>query len=343
MKIIASKYQLKLKHQFSISYNSRKTTPVVIIKIEDKGIAGFGEACLPPYLLENQETVLKFLSRVNLRDIDSSTELENFLEEIDSLSENDNAAKTAIDIALHDYLCKKLNISLSQLYNINVKELPYTSFTIGIDKRDIIQKKILEADEFKYLKIKLGTKDDKLIIKTIREITDKPLYVDVNQGWKDEYFALEMINWLKEQNVLLIEQPMPVDDIESAAFLKENSPLPIIADESVKRIYDIEKVKDFYSGINIKLMKSTGINEAYEMIHRAHEYGLKVMLSCMTETSCGITAAAHLSPLVDYVDLDGNLLIQNDPFEGCKIDRGKLVLNKLPGLGIRLIKNLFVD
>lgn len=188
-----------------------------------------------------------------------------------------------------------------------------TSFTIGIDEPKILKQKISEAGEFKIFKVKLGTTDDKQIVQFIRDETDKPLYVDINQGWTDKYFALEMSEWLHRQNVLLIEQPFYKNDLEKSAWLTERSPTPIIADESVQRLSDIEKIKNSFNGINIKLMKCTGMNEAYKMILKARENNLKVMMGCMTETSCGISAAAQLSSLVDFTDLDGNLLITNDP------------------------------
>ncbi|MCH6574490.1 MAG: dipeptide epimerase, partial [Bacteroidetes bacterium] len=210
----------------------------------------------------------------------------------------------------------------------------YTSYTIGIDSKEIIKTKIDEAKDFKYLKIKLGTENDKEIIETIRSVTNKPLYVDVNQGWNNKQEALEMIEWLFEKNVILIEQPLPKENIDDIAWLNEKSPLPIIADESVKRLNDIDKVKGIYSGINIKLMKSTGLREALLMINKARDFGLKVMLGCMTETSCAVSAAAHLSSLADWIDLDGPLLISNDLFDGISYIKGEIKINKLPGIGL---------
>lgn len=341
MKIKSTTYTLELKHTFSISYYSRNTTPSFLIQIDDGSITGFGEASLPQYLSENIETVTKFLSNVELRDINNNEELFTYLAELDNASEGNTAAKAAIDIALHDYLGKKLEIPCYKIYDIDVLKLPLTSITIGIDTEDTIRKKILEADQFKILKIKLGTEKDKEVIRIVREVTDKPLYVDINQGWKDKHYAFDMICWLHSQNVLLVEQPMPVNNYDDSGWLKEKSPIPIIADEAVKRYNDVDFIKDFYDGINIKLMKCSGIYEAYRMIQKARSCKLKVMLGCMTETSCAISAAIHLSSLADYADLDGNQLIVNDPFDFQSVINGRLCLNNLPGLGIRLKKDLF--
>jgi L-alanine-DL-glutamate epimerase-like enolase superfamily enzyme len=212
-----------------------------------------------------------------------------------------------------------------------------TSCTIGIDSTEMILNKLKEADNFSYIKVKLGTGDDRKLINTIRTETDKPIFADINQGWKNREEALELTQSFYENNVLLIEQPFRKSNYKDTAWLTARSPIPIIADEAVQRLSDLDKIKDAYSGINIKLMKSTGISEAYKMIIRARQLNLKVMLGCMTETSCAISAAAHLSSLADWVDLDGNILINNDLFNGVKATRGKIIPNDLPGLGINKI------
>jgi len=341
MLIQTKSYKLDLKHTFNISYSSRKTTDDVLIKISDNKIDGYGEASLPPYYQETPNSVINFLSKIQLKEIDNIQQLKKVLEEIDLIEDNNTAAKASVDIALHDYLGKKLGKPVYELYQINKSTLPYTSFTIGIDQPDVLRKKISDAEEFHILKIKLGTNNDKGLIEIIRQETDKSLYVDVNQGWSDKYYALDMIYYLVSQNVLLVEQPMKVEMIEESSWLKERSPLPIIADEAVKRLVDIEKISNSYHGLNIKLMKCTGIHEAYKMIIKAKEMKLKVMLGCMTETSCAISAAMLLSPLADYADLDGNLLIANDPFHFTGIVDGKIVLSNKPGLGIQPKYELF--
>ncbi len=336
MKISYTKYSLELKHQFTISFSTRKFTPIVIIRLEQDGIFGYGEASLPPYLPEDQESVVRFLSKAALHDLKNYDDLIDNLENINKISPTDQAAKASIDIALHDLLGKIQNRSCSKIYNLLSAQLPLTSFTIGIDNEDVIKQKVSEADEFKILKIKLGTDKDKQIINLIRQLTDKPLYVDANQGWDKKEKALEMIEWLSKHNVVLVEQPMPKTNFSDTKWLTANSPLPIIADESFQRLDDLEQVKETFSGINVKLMKCTGIREAYKIIMKAKECGLKIMLGCMTETSCGISAAIQLAPLADFADLDGNQLIKNDPFVTKTVQEGRLIASSRPGLGVDL-------
>lgn len=340
MKISYKKYSLELKHQFTIAYSSRKTTQIVLVKIEHNGFIGYGEASLPPYLQETQNSVIDFLREVGKKKIDDISNLLKIINEIDDIAPNNTAAKAAIDIALHD-LTGKINHQPCHKYlEIPKGILPYTSFTIGIDEPEIMKQKIREAEQFKILKVKLGTGQDEEIIKLIREETDKPLYVDVNQGWKDVQYAIHMSQWLHQQNVLLIEQPFNKNDLENSARLTGISPIPIIADESMQRLSDIERIKNSFTGLNIKLMKCTGMYEAGRIIRLARQHGLKIMLGCMTETSCAISAAVQFASLVDYADLDGNLLITNDPFEGRTTEGGILQISEKDGLGIELKKEI---
>jgi L-Ala-D/L-Glu epimerase len=337
MNLFYKKYTLELKHQFAISYSSRKTTPIVLMKIEHNGFTGYGEASLPPYLQETQDSVIGFFKKVQLDKIDEIQNIPSILDEIDKIAPGNCAAKAAIDIALHDLVCKINHQPCSRYFhNDENRLLPATSFTIGIDTTDVMKQKIREAEQFKILKVKLGTDRDEEIIKLIRNETDKPLYVDINQGWKDVKFAIEMSKWLHQQNVLLIEQPFYKNDLESSARLTDKSPIPIIADESMQRISDIKKIKNSFSGINIKLMKCTGMNEAGRIINLARKDELKIMLGCMTESSCAISAAVQFASQVDFADLDGNHLITNDPFEGKSIVNGILQLSQKDGLGVEL-------
>lgn len=334
MKLTFKPYTLELKHVFTIATNSRTTTPVVLTEIEYDGMVGYGEASLPPYLGESQQTVSDFLSKVDLSKYENVFDLENILSDIDKIAPGNTAAKASVDIALHDLIGKLMNQPWYNIWGIDNTKTPYTSFTIGIDTPDVVRLKVKEADEYKILKVKLGRETDKEMIETIRSVTDKPITVDVNQGWKDKNLALDMINWLKEKNILFVEQPMPKAQIEDMAWLTERSPLPTIGDESVQRIEDVRKAYGVFSGINIKLMKCTGMREAHKMILMARAMGMKVMLGCMTETSCAISAASHLSPMVDWADLDGALLIKNDVFEGTKVIDGKVTLMNRPGIGV---------
>ncbi len=334
MKFTFKPYTLELKHVFTLATSSRTTTPVVLTQIEYEGITGYGEASMPPYLGESHETATKFLSKVNLEQFNDPFEMESILEYIDGIDKLNPAAKAAVDIALHDLVGKLLGKPWYRIWGFDKNKTPHTSFTIGIDKPEVVRQKVKEAEEYKILKVKLGRETDKEMIETIREVTDKPITVDVNQGWKDKFFALDMINWLNTKNVKYVEQPMPKEMIDEMAWLTEKSPLPTIGDESVQRIPDVVKAHGVYSGINIKLMKCTGMREAYKMLNLAKSLGMKVMLGCMTETSCAISAASQLAPEVQWADLDGNLLISNDIYTGTKVVDGKITLTDKPGIGL---------
>lgn len=328
-------YELQLRHTFTVASYSRTTTPDVQLEIEYDGFTGYGEASMPPYLGQSTESVCSFLQKVNLEQFPDPFQLEDILAYVDSLSEGDSAAKAAIDIALHDLVGKLLGQPMYRLFGLDPAKAPSTTFTIGIDTPDIVRRKTEEsAGLFNILKVKVGLHNDKEMIETIRQVTDLPLAVDANQGWKDREKALEEIFWLKENGVVMVEQPMPKDRPDDNAWITERSPLPIYADEAIQRLTDLPSIKGAYHGINIKLMKCTGIREAYRMASWARAEGMRVMLGCMTETSCAVSAAAHLSPLADFADLDGNLLISNDRFEGVTVQGGKLILPDRPGLGL---------
>jgi L-alanine-DL-glutamate epimerase-like enolase superfamily enzyme len=334
MKLTFKPYTLELKHTFTISTNSRSTTPVVLTQIAHDGIIGYGEASMPPYLGESHETVTRFLSKLDLEQFKDPFQIDDILNYVDTMEEKNTAAKASVDIALHDLVGKILHQPWYKIWGYNKSTAPDTTFTIGIDTEEVIKQKVKEAEEYNLLKIKLGSKDDKKIIQTIREVTDKPLAVDANQGWIDKEAAIDLIHWMKEQNVQMVEQPMPKEKIDEIAWLTERSPLPIFADEGVQRLPDVIKAEGVYSGINIKLMKCTGLREAHKMIELAKALNLKTMIGCMTETSCAISAASQLSPQAEWADLDGNLLIKNDPYSGTKIINGKISINENPGIGL---------
>ena len=327
-------YTLELRHRFTLATSSRTSTPSILTEVEQDGIVGYGEASMPPYLGENVETASQFLNQVKLPDITSITDIPDILRKVDLITLGNTAAKASVDIALHDWIGKVEMKPLYTLWGLNPTLNPFTSFTIGIDTPDIIIEKTKQAVEFKILKVKLGSLDDKEIIQAIRSVSKQPLFIDANQGWTNKEQALRMIEWLADQNVLLIEQPMPKSQKEDMAWLKERSSLPLIADESVQRLSDIKAVAALFHGINIKLMKCTGLNEARAMITEARNLGLKIMLGCMTETSCAISAAAQIASLVDWCDLDGALLIKNDPFKGAYLNNGSINATDLPGLGL---------
>ena len=282
MKLRFFPYELKLRHVFTVATYSRTTTPDVQVEIEYDGIIGYGEASMPPYLqheLGTMDSVLAFLKKVQdvIGQFSDPFQLEDILAYIDSLSAGDSAAKTAVDIALHD---------------------------------------LVE------------------MIETIRSVTDLPIAIDANQGWKDKHHALDMIHWLHEKGIVMIEQPMPKEQLDDIAWVTQQSPLPIFADESIQRLKDVAGLKGAFTGINIKLMKCTGMREAWKMVTLARALDMKVMVGCMTETSCAITAASQFSPAVDFADLDGSLLIANDRFKGMEVVKGKITLPDLPGIGV---------
>jgi L-alanine-DL-glutamate epimerase-like enolase superfamily enzyme len=331
-------YTLELRHVFTVATMSRTTTPVVLTEVEYDGVKGYGEASMPPYLGESQESALAFLKRVDLSKYDNPFDLETILADIDTLAFHNTAAKAAVDIALHDLVGKLLGQPWYNIWGYNKQNAPNTTFTIGIDTADVVREKTKEAAGFKVLKVKLGKNNDKEMIETIRSVTDVPLTADPNQGWKDKHYALDMCHWLKEKGVQFVEQPMAKERYDDHAWLTERSPLPILADESCQRLSDIPKIKGAYSGIVIKLMKCTGMREANKMLTLAKSYNMKVLIGCMTETSCAISAASHLSPMCDWADLDGMLLIKNDLFSGTTVKDGRLVLSDDPGIGVK--KNL---
>jgi L-alanine-DL-glutamate epimerase-like enolase superfamily enzyme len=337
LKLSFEPYNLQLKHVFTLAGSSRSTTPVMLTRLEFEGITGYGEASMPPYLGESQESAARFLSALNLQQFTDPFRMDEILEYVDQTAPGNTAAKASIDIALHDLVGKIMGQPWYKIWGLSSEKTPVTSFTIGIDTAEVVRQKVKEAAGFKILKVKLGRDTDKEMIETIRLVTDVPLCVDVNQGWKDKKMALDMIFWLKEKGIQYVEQPMPKESKDEIAWLTQKSPLPVIADEAVQRLTDVQATIGVYSGINIKLMKCTGMREAHKMMNLARANKMKVMIGCMTETSCAISAAAQLSPLATWADLDGNLLISNDRYSGVKIIDGKITLNDLPGIGISIL------
>ncbi len=328
-------YELKLRHVFTVATYSRTTTPDVQVEITYDGVTGYGEASMPQYLGQTVQSVTSFLQKVDLSQFSDPFQLEDILAYVDSLSPGDTAAKAAVDIALHDLVGKLLGAPWYKIWGLNKDKAPSTTFTIGIDTAEVVKQKTREcADQFNILKVKLGRENDKEMIETIRSVTDLPIAVDINQGWKDKQKAIDEIYWLKEHGIVMIEQPMPKEMRDDIAWITEKSPLPIFADEAIQRLKDIKDVAGVYSGINIKLMKCTGMHEAWKMLNYARAIGMKVMVGCMTETSCAVSAAAQLAPAVDFADLDGNLLISNDRFKGMEVVKGKITLPDRPGIGV---------
>ncbi|HLZ55903.1 MAG TPA: dipeptide epimerase, partial [Ktedonosporobacter sp.] len=260
--------------------------------------------------------------------------IEDILHRLNKIIGLNPSAKAAVDMALYDIVGKLLGVPLYKLLGLNPARTPHTSFTIGLDTPAEMAKKVLLAKEYPILKIKVGTKHDLDIIKAIRDVSNAVVRVDANTGWTPKE-AIKNINALAPYNIEFVEQPIPAHDLAGLKLIRDNVPVPIIADESCVTVDDIPRIAECVDGVNIKLMKSGGISHALKMIHVARAHHLRVMIGCMIESSLAITAAAHLTPLVDYADLDGHLLIDNDPYEGVKVEHGKLILPDGPGLGVK--------
>ena len=326
---------LELRHTFRIARSADEFRESVIVRLADDGLEGLGEAAPSPRYGQSADSAARALAGLDPGLLEPAGHIEDILERVAARFAGEKAALAAIDIALHDLLGKRLGAPLYALLGLDPGKTPVTSYTIGIDTPEIIEKKIREAEDFPVLKIKMGLENDYEILETVRRLTDRPVRIDANEGWtRDE--ALEKMRWLEGRNVEFVEQPLPAAQLDDTRWLAERTSIPIIADESVHTARDIPKLAGAFHGINIKLMKCGGIREALRMIHTARAHGMKVMLGCMIESSVGITAAAHLSPLADYADLDGNILIRNDPASGVTTNSGKLVLPTGPGLGVTL-------
>jgi len=334
MRLTYQPFELLLKHSFTIAKFSRTSTPIILIQVEHEGLTGYGEASMVPYMGESFQTATDFLSKVDAAQFKYPFNFEEIINYLDSLSPGNPAIKAGIDIALHDLDGKLQQQPCWRILGSDPALMPVTSFTIGIDTPEMIIQKVKEAPDCRIIKVKLGRDSDKELIKTIRSVTDLPLFVDANQGWTDLQQSLDLTYWLHERGVLLIEQPMLKTDIDGNAWLTERSPIPIIGDEAVQRLPDVEKAKGVYHGINIKLMKSVGMYEAHQMIVKARELGLKLMIGCMSETSCATLAGIALAPQCDWADLDGPFLTSNNPYKMPDFRDGKWVLGDEPGLGI---------
>ena len=365
MQLTYKPYNLLFKKPFAIAHGVRTQTEALFVEIHHQNLIGYGEAAFPPYLIENRNSAIQFFEKINLEQFNSIDDLDKILDYNFSVDENNFAAKAAIDMALHDLYGKSKSVSLHKLFaeahsplfwrgaggeviskDILPANLPSplgegvggeASITIGMCTPKELIEKLTDAQDFKLLKIKLGGPFDKLIIETIKQNTGQQFCVDANQGWTDEYFAVDMIAWLAEQGCLFVEQPLSKNEIAKQEYIFERSVLPVYADEACQTFTDIEKIKHCYHGINIKLMKCGGLREAKRMIALAKTLNLKTLIGCMSESNVGCSAAAQLTTMVDYVDLDGPLLISNDPFKGITFLDGDLILNDEPGIGVKPI------
>ncbi len=330
--------RLNLRHTWTTTMSSSEYRDVLMVRYKRDGITGYGEGAP---IVRYKEDAKSGQAAVNsLLDLLTSTNpwhTEELEDEIWKRVPGEWAAKSAMDISIMDWIGKKLGIPLYQYYGLDPAQTPITTFSIGMDKPEIVKQKVEEAKDFPVLKVKVGLSTDEQMISSVRAATQKPLRVDANEGWTNREEAVRMINWLATQGVEFIEQPIPASMIGDIRWIRERVHMPIIADEACERPADVMKCKEAgFDGVNIKLDKAGGIRNAYKMIQIAKGLGMKTMLGCMVSSSCTVTAAAMLSPLVDYADLDGDLLIANDPFKGVTVQKGKLILPSGPGLGLTM-------
>ncbi len=327
-------YELKLRQAWGLSRGTWTTRRNAFVRIERDGVIGFGEAAPIARYSETAESAAAFIEKArpildrDLRDYAVRSA------EIEAVGTGEHAAKAALDMAVLDWFAKTLGVPLWRLLGLGRDHVVTTTYSIGIDEVPVMQQKVRDAADFGVYKIKVGTADDRKIIEGIREVTAKPLRADANEGWKTKEQALEMIDWMAGLGVELVEQPLPADRLEDYAWLKDRVKIPVFADESLIQASDLPKIAPYFHGVNIKLMKCGGVQEAVRLAGMARALGLKLMIGCMIETSLGISAGAAVASLFDYADLDGNLLISNDAFKGVETVKDRLVLNDRPGLGV---------
>ena len=327
--------RLKLKHTWTTTMSSSEFRDTLHLRLTSGGITGRGEGAPIVRYHESAETGKKAIQSIApMLAAADPWKYRKILNEVFAKIPGEWAAKSALDIALHDWIGQKLGIPLYRYFGFDAAEAPVTTFSIGIDTPEVTRQKVLEADPYPILKVKVGLDKDEATLEAIRSVTKKPLRLDANEGFKSKEEAVRKIKWLEQLGAQFIEQPLPAQMHEEAKWVRSQVSLPIFADEACLRAEDIPKIADAYDGVVIKLDKTGGLLGAIQMIHTARAHGLKTMLGCMVSSSVTITAAAHLSPMVDFADLDGNLLIANDPFTGVRVQQGRLVLPDTPGLGL---------
>jgi L-alanine-DL-glutamate epimerase-like enolase superfamily enzyme len=322
---------LRLRHTFRIARGASDVRENLLVELEHEGRIGLGEAAPIRRYREDRASAAAAVEVMAARLGDPRAYA---VAAERAAVEGQRSAQAAVDMALHDLAGRRLGVPLFELLGLDPARTPPTSFTIGLDTPEVVARKVRDADAYPILKVKMGSEDDREVLTAVRDTTDRRLWVDANEGWTEEQ-ALERLPWLFSLGVELVEQPLPADRIDETRALRRKSPLPFFADESVHRAEDIPRLVGAFDGINVKLMKCGGIAEAIRMIAVARAHGMKVMLGCMIESSVAITAAAHVTPLVDAADLDGNLLLETDPFVGATVTEGRIVLPEGPGLGVR--------
>ena len=335
MRLHITERTLRPRHDFTLSREKISERRSVFVEIEHEGLIGRGEGSPIGRHGETAKSCRAALERMRntLKNADPA-DYQNLITELRPLAPDDKAAMAAIDAAIMDWVGKSRGEPLYKLYQADLTAMPATSMTIAIDTPERVRERALEASDFPFLKLKLGGDHDRAMIDAIRDVTSVTIRGDANEGYPDREAALREIEWLATRNVDLIEQPLAANAPDDMAWLKARSPLTLIADEALTSIDDLSDLAHAYHGINVKLVKSGGGLAAKKTIERARSLGITVMLGSTLESSLGIAAAAHLAPLADFVDLDGNLLLANDPFEGHPLKQGRIVLRNRPGLGI---------
>lgn len=334
LRLEAEILSLQTKYPFKIARHEHFEIRTVLLKLRDgDGMEGLGEATPQRFYGETPETVLAALEVYATVLPEDPLDLEETERRFEATLAGNNSARAALSTALHDLAGKRLGIPIHRMWGLDPARAPMSTFTIGIDTAEMIRKKVLEAEPYPILKIKLGSDRDMEILNTIRDVTQKELRVDANCGW-DVKHAIRMLPVLEEYGVTVLEQPLPAEDLDGLAEIRRRARIPLIVDESCLTSADIPRVAGRVDGINIKLAKTGGLREAIRMIHIARAHHLMVMVGCMVESSIAITAAAQFTPLVDIVDLDGAALLAHDPYVGATIHGGQLRLPSGPGLGV---------
>jgi L-alanine-DL-glutamate epimerase-like enolase superfamily enzyme len=330
MKLSWQPVTLDLRTTWRIAHGASDQRFNVIVRIGDDMLSGIGEAAGVPQHNESQSGILEYLSTLPEIQWDPY-DMENIL---NSLPPGSRAGRAAIDMALHDLLGKQLGQPLYRILGLDPSKIPPTSFTIAIDDPQVMAERA-RASAWPVIKVKLGSPDDEAIVSAIRHATDARLRVDANSGWTREQ-AVDLIPRLAQYNLEFVEQPLPPQDIEGLRWLRQQKlGLPIFADESVRDSHEVAALAGAVDGVVIKVLKTCGIREALRAIHTARALDMQVMISCMVETSVAVTAAAHLAPLCDFADLDGPLLIRNDPYKGVTYEGARMILPDRPGLGLQ--------
>jgi L-Ala-D/L-Glu epimerase len=333
-KVTVKIFDLKLRYAWGLSRGTWTVRTNAFVKLEKDGVTGLGEAAPIARYNETAQSAAAFIEKAKpVLDRDLRDYVVR-MAEIEAVGPGEHAAKAALDMAILDWYARSLGEPLWRLLGLGRDKTVTTTYTIGIDEIPVMQQKTREAADFGVYKIKVGTADDRKIIEGIRAVTDKPLRADANEGWKTKEQALEMIEWMAARGVELIEQPLPAAQLEDYAWLKDRSPIPVYADESLILPSDLPRIAPYVHGVNVKLMKCGGVLEAVRLAAMGRALGLKLMIGCMVESSLGITAGATVASLFDHADLDGTLLISNDPFKGVQVVKDRLLLGDKPGLGV---------